>query len=41
MVSKTMSECLDKVLRLLEIGLPKIKDSCKVCAQAAKDCGAL
>lgn len=42
MVKKTMSECLDRVLRLLENGLPKIRsDGCKECIEAAKGCGAL
>jgi len=42
MVMKTMAECLNKVLRLLELGLPRIKDipdSC--CTDAATACGAL
>ena len=42
MVVKTMSECLDKVLRLLELGLPKIKAcGCDSCIEAAKGAGAL
>ena len=41
MVNKTMSECLDNVLRLLELGLPRIKDSCTGCVEAAKGCGAI
>jgi len=42
MVKKTMASCLDKVLRLLEAGLPKIKDDgCKECIKAAEGCGAL
>lgn len=42
MVNKTMSECLDKVLRLLELGLPKIEgDGCAECIEAAKGAGAL
>ncbi|MBR2255620.1 MAG: S-methyl-5'-thioadenosine phosphorylase [Candidatus Methanomethylophilaceae archaeon] len=42
MVNRTMSECLDKVLRLLELGLPKIEeDGCQECIEAAKGCGAL
>ncbi len=40
MVEETMAECLDKVLRLLEAGLPMIGD-CGECAEAARDCGAL
>lgn len=41
MVNKTMKECLDKVLTLLELGLPKIgKPECK-CIEAAKGCGAI
>jgi len=40
-VVKTMNECLAKVLRLLELGLPKIgKSDCK-CIEAAKGCGAI
>jgi len=42
MVIKTMNECLDKVLRLLELGLPKIKeDGCHECIKAAQASGAL
>ena len=42
MVKKTMASCLDKVLRLLEAGLPKIKkDGCHECIKAAKSCGAV
>ena len=42
MVSRTMSECLNKVLRLLEIGLPRIEPGgCKECIEAAKGAGAL
>ena len=41
MVNKTMSECLAKVLTLLEKGLPKITDSCDSCIEAAKGAGAL
>jgi 5'-methylthioadenosine phosphorylase len=42
MVSRTMSECLDKVLRLLEIGLPRIEPGgCRECIEAAKGAGAL
>lgn len=41
MVNKTMKECLDKILRLLELGLPKIGTSDCECANAAKGCGAL
>ena len=42
MVMRTMSECLDKVLRLLERGLPKIQhDGCRDCIEAAKGAGAL
>jgi len=41
MVVKTMNECLAKVLKLLELGLPKIgKRDCD-CIEAAKGCGAL
>ena len=36
-----MSECLAKVLTLLEKGLPKITDSCETCIEAAKGAGAL
>jgi len=42
MVMKTMAECLDKVLRLLELGLPKIsEDSGCSCIEGAKGCGSL
>jgi len=41
MVHKTMNECLAKVLKLLELGLPKIKKSDCNCIDAAKGCGAL
>ncbi|MDD4669333.1 MAG: MTAP family purine nucleoside phosphorylase, partial [Candidatus Methanomethylophilus sp.] len=40
-VVKTMNECLDKVLRLLELGLPKIGRSDCHCIDAAKGCGSL
>lgn len=42
MVKRTMAQCLDNVLRLLELGLPKIAvDGCTDCVEAAKGCGAL
>jgi 5'-methylthioadenosine phosphorylase len=42
MVLKTMSECLSKVLRLLELGLPRIQScGCSECIEAAKGAGAL
>jgi 5'-methylthioadenosine phosphorylase len=42
MVKKTMASCLDKVTRLLEAGLPKIKaEGCNKCDRPAKECGAL
>jgi 5'-methylthioadenosine phosphorylase len=41
LVYKTMNECLAKVLRLLELGLPRIKASDCNCIEAAKGCGAL
>ncbi|MDR3074604.1 MAG: S-methyl-5'-thioadenosine phosphorylase [Candidatus Methanoplasma sp.] len=41
MVIKTMNECLAKVLRLLELGLPKIGDRDCGCIDAAKGCGAV
>jgi 5'-methylthioadenosine phosphorylase len=41
MVTKTMKECLAKVLKLLELGLPKIKESDCDCIEAAKGCGAI
>ena len=42
MVMKTMAECLDKVLRLLELGLPEIKsESGCSCIEGAKGCGSL
>ncbi|MDR0523022.1 MAG: S-methyl-5'-thioadenosine phosphorylase [Candidatus Methanoplasma sp.] len=40
MIVKTMAECLDKVLRLLEAGLPLIGDGECGCAAAARDAGA-
>ena len=40
MVLKTMKECLDKVMKLLEKGLPKIKGRKCGCEMAAKDAGA-
>ncbi|MDR1404119.1 MAG: S-methyl-5'-thioadenosine phosphorylase [Candidatus Methanoplasma sp.] len=40
-VTKTMNECLAKVLRLLEIGLPRIGDPDCDCTAAARDCGTL
>ena len=40
-VIRTMNECLAKVLRLLELGLPKIKEHDCNCIEAAKGCGAL
>ena len=41
MVVKTMNECLAKVLKLLELGLPDIGKSDCGCIGAAKGCGAL
>ena len=41
MVNRTMSECLTKVLPLLERGLPKIGNGCSECIEAAKGAGAL
>jgi len=41
MVVRTMNECLAKVLRLLELGLPRIGDSDCGCIAAAEGCGAL
>jgi 5'-methylthioadenosine phosphorylase len=41
MIVKTMNECLSKVLRLLELGLPKIGRTDCDCIEAAKSCGAL
>lgn len=41
MVIKTMNECLEKVLKLLELGLPKIKKSDCDCIEAAKGCGSI
>ena len=42
MVLRTMSECLSKVLRLLELGLPRIQScGCSECIEAAKGAGAL
>jgi len=41
MILKTMSECLSKIMKLLEIGLPRIPDKKKCgCADAIKDAGA-
>ena len=40
MVLKTMKECLDKIMKLLERGLPKISDRRCDCSSAAKDAGA-
>lgn len=41
MVVKTMAECQSRVLKLLELGLPKIGKSGCGCIEAAKGCGAL
>jgi 5'-methylthioadenosine phosphorylase len=41
LILRTMSECLDKVLRLLELSLPKIGNSDCHCIEAAKGCGAI
>ena len=42
MVKRTMAECLDKVLKLLESGLPRIEEcGCEECIGAAKGCGVL
>lgn len=41
MVNKTMAECLDRVLRLLELGLPKIGESDCHCRESAEGCGSL
>ena len=41
MVNRTMAECLDRVLNLLERGLPRITDSCDTCIEAAKGAGAI
>ncbi|MDR3283027.1 MAG: S-methyl-5'-thioadenosine phosphorylase [Candidatus Methanoplasma sp.] len=41
MVVKTMNECLGKVLRLLELGLPKIEGGGCPCVESAKCAGAL
>ena len=41
MIVKTMNECLGKVLKLLELGLPKIGKKDCTCIEAAKGCGAL
>ena len=41
MVIKTMNECLSKVLKLLELGLPKIENKDCKCIEAAKGCGAI
>jgi 5'-methylthioadenosine phosphorylase len=40
-VIKTMNECLSRVLKLLELGLPKIHHKECNCINAAKGCGAL
>ena len=40
MVMKTMKECLDRIMKLLEKGLPKISDRKCGCETAAKDAGA-
>ena len=40
-VVRTMKECLTKVQRLLELGLPMIGESDCNCIEAAKGCGAL
>lgn len=40
-VIKTMNECLQKILTLLELGLPKINVKDCDCLEAAKGCGAL
>jgi 5'-methylthioadenosine phosphorylase len=40
MVLKTMSECLSKITKLLETGLPRITETRKCdCADAPKDAG--
>ncbi len=41
MVIKTMNECLAKVLKLLELGLPKIGETDCHCIDAAKGCGSI
>ncbi|MBP6021426.1 MAG: S-methyl-5'-thioadenosine phosphorylase [Candidatus Methanomethylophilaceae archaeon] len=41
MINKTMNECLGKVLKLLELGLPRIGANGCACIDAAKGCGAL
>ncbi len=42
MVKRTMAQCLDNVLRLLEKGLPRIESGgCTECIEAAKGCGAI
>lgn len=41
MVNSTMARCLDNVLRLLEMGLPRIRDCCEDCVRSAQGCGAL
>ena len=41
MIVRIMNECLGKVLKLLELGLPKIGKRECVCIEAAKGCGAL
>lgn len=40
-VIQTMNECLAKVLKLLELGLPRIEDPECTCIDAAHGCGAL
>jgi len=40
-VVRTMNECLAKVLKLLELGLPKIDKKDCACIDAAKGCGAI
>jgi len=40
-VVRTMNECLAKVLKLLELGLPKINQKDCACIDAAKGCGAI
>jgi 5''-deoxy-5''-methylthioadenosine phosphorylase len=40
-VIRTMNECLAKVLKLLELGLPKIDRKDCTCIDAAKGCGAI
>ncbi|MDR1955208.1 MAG: S-methyl-5'-thioadenosine phosphorylase [Candidatus Methanoplasma sp.] len=41
MIIRTMNECLTKVLKLLELGLPRIGEPDCECIEAAKGCGAL